>query len=553
MHLSSLPLPTAEEMRRWDSETVALGIPECLLMENAAREALHVLQQLQVVEGKRILLFMGPGNNGGDAACLARHLLDLGALPLVLHTRALDTYAGVTQEHITMATACGVSFIFIGQEGWQETIPKEWHFPHIIVDGLLGTGFEGDLRPTFAEYITYINGQKEQGEGQGGAFIFALDIPSGCHALQICADAVAVQAHATVCFAAAKPSLVLPEAKPYTGQLFVRAIGIPQKIQKTFAPSYGLVCEKSLGTVFHKQKPQSHKGSWGHTLILAGSEGLTGAAHLTALAALRTGAGLVTVGAPQGVCAEIKGNNPNIMTLPLRTKIPQRVQGDENNLWWPQILPTALCEKLTQVDALAVGPGMGTGESALAFLFALLKFKQRPPTIFDADALTLLARHKELLAHVRAQDICTPHPGEAARFLESTAAAVQWNRFDAIRCLSQLAPCVWLLKGAGTLIKQEQSQQGKGQEYSQNSGPIYILGQDIPALAVAGSGDVLTGCMVSCRARFPEHDGLTLTALAASVHATAGKMLQEQYPQRGHTASDIAHILPAAMQRMSCQ
>ncbi len=544
LSLNSHPLPTAEEMRRWDSETVNLGIPECILMENAAREALSVLlSSYGSVQGKYILLFMGPGNNGGDAACLARHLLDLNAMPLVAHTRALDAYTGVTQEHIAMATACEVPFIFIGKEGWQKNIPEAWKAPHIIVDGLLGTGFEGELRPNFVEYIAYINAQKEREAGQGGAFVFALDIPSGCHALHIKPDTQAVQAHATVCFAAAKPSLVLPEAQLYTGELFTQAIGIPRKIQKQYPPSYRLLQEKSLGTLLHVKKAQSHKGSWGHVLVLAGSQGLTGAAHLAALSALRTGAGLVTVAAPQALCAEIKGNNPNIMTLSLSTR-----HGDEQGLLWPEILPVALSEKLTQVSALAVGPGMGTGESALAFLFALLKYKKRPRALFDADALTLLARHKELLAHIRADDILTPHPGEAARFLESTAAAVQGDRFDAMTYLCQLAPCVWLLKGAGTLIKQGESHM-QGQEHN----PMYILPYDIPSLALAGSGDVLTGCMASCLARFREQDSITLTALAASIHAAAGNLAAEQYPQRGHTASDVAHLLPAAMQRLvSC-
>ncbi len=542
------PLPTAQEMRQWDSETVRLGIPECILMENASREALYVLQKEKGhLQGLSALLFMGSGNNGGDAACLARHLLDVGALPLVLHIKPLSKYKGVTKQHVTMAKKCGVPFVYLGKSNWRRNISAPWLQPDIIIDGLLGTGFEGALRPQYIEYVNFINAHKRK------AYIFALDIPSGCEALTGMpspASPHAVQAHATVCFAAAKPGLVLPSSTPYTGKLFVRAIGIPRRIQNEQAPSFRLLQEKRLAFLLHapSQASASHKGTWGHVLVMGGSQeklpssnltsenatsqlgaDLTGAAHLTALAASRTGAGLVTAAAPYALCSAVKNTCPNIMTLP--------VMHPNISTAWPASLSLQLQQKIASVHALAIGPGMGTGSHAHDFLQAVLSFPQRPRAVVDADALTLLAQSPELRKLIREDDMLTPHPGEAARFLQCTAKDIQHDRFYAITQLAQLLPCAWLLKGAGTLIKQQES-------------PTYILAHDIPALALAGSGDVLTGCTAALAARLQNIPSLTIIALAACVHATAGQQTQKKFPQRGHMASDLAHALPEGMQHL---
>ncbi len=544
--LPSLPLPTAEEMRRWDNEAVKLGIVEAILMENAAREALCALhKEYGSLHAKHIVLFMGNGNNGGDAACLARHLLDLGAKPLVLHTKPLQAYTGVTKQHIRMAKNCGVPLQYLGKKSvamTHKSIPAPWQQADIVVDGLLGTGFDGALRPQFIEYIQYINTCKKT------AFIFSLDIPSGCSALTGLPHAqtpVAVQAHATVCFAAAKPGLVLPCAAPYTGKLFVRSIGIPRTVQETHAPSFRLLQGARLSSVLKEGKSQSHKGSFGHVLVLGGSrpqEGmsgadLSGAAHLAALSASRTGAGLVTAAAPSALCAAVKNACPNIMTLAL-ANTAQAQKDHAHTQAWPIPLPQVLVEKLPQVHALAVGPGMGTDEHAYYFLQAVLAQDTRPRAVLDADALTLLAQDKELRAHVRPDDIVTPHPGEAARFLQCTAQDIQTRRFEALQELSQLLPCVWLLKGAATLIKQHNS-------------PTYILPYDIPSLALAGSGDVLTGCTAALAARLPHVDSLHITALAASLHARAGLLAQKKYPYRGHAASDLSTFLAKSLTHLA--
>lgn len=217
------PLPLPDEMRRWDAASAALGLPELMLMENAARSAFAVLQEyIPDLAARDVWLFMGSGNNGGDAACLARHLLDAGSRPLVLHVKPLKAYAGVTARHIRMAKATGVPFLYLrrpDQPDWKTA-------PEILVDGLLGTGFSGELRPDLKELVRRVNTL------QPARFVLALDIPSGLNGVTGRPSPIAVRASATVSFAAAKPGLVLPWARAWTGALHVRSIGIPAVVRK---------------------------------------------------------------------------------------------------------------------------------------------------------------------------------------------------------------------------------------------------------------------------------------------------------------------------------
>lgn len=239
------PLPAPAEMSGWDRAAVALGLPELLLMENASREALHALTEETPVRGKRVLLFMGGGNNGGDAVCLARHLHDAGADVLVLHSRPLGSYRGVAKKHLWLALHCGVTLA--PAAGWPGRFrDTPWDVgagiavcerggPDIVVDGLLGTGFSGTLRPLETKLVGHINALAQR------AFVFSLDIPSGLSGMTGRPCPVAVRAHATVTFEAAKPGLVLPEAAPYTGRLRVRPIGIPAVVRREHPASFQMV------------------------------------------------------------------------------------------------------------------------------------------------------------------------------------------------------------------------------------------------------------------------------------------------------------------------
>lgn len=515
------PLPLPEEMRLWDAGAMTLGVPEDILMENAARAALHVLQAyIPRLTGKRVLLLMGSGNNGGDAACLARLLLDAGAVPLVLHTRPLTRCKGACGRHVRIARTCGVAFRRCLKDA--RTFPP---VPDILVDGLLGTGFHGSLRPEMLTWVQAVNAMNTP-------FVLALDIPSGLDGITGRPMPEAIRATATVSFQAAKPGLLLPHALPWTGRVHVRPIGIPAKTLETAPCSYYIADGRCLLPLATSQ-PDGYKNTYGHVGILGGAPGLGGAAHLAARAALRAGAGLVTAAAPSSGMADIKNGWPEIMTLPL---------AGEHQGQWPSTLPDALVATLPRYTTLVVGPGMGRGDDAASFLAALLDIPNRPPTVLDADALMLLASHPALFSRLTAQDILTPHPGEAAALLNIPTAAVQADRQTALTSLCALCPAVVVLKGAGTLV---------GQAHR----PSLVCPYTVSQLSIGGAGDVLAGCLGGVLARTTRLTSkteasnmpLVRTGQAVALHALAGRLLNTQWPLRGNTAAAIADALPLVL------
>lgn len=529
------PLPLPQEMASWDAQAFALGLPGCMLMENAARAALAVLRRYQPrLEGKRVWLFMGGGNNGGDAAALARHLHDARALPVLAHLKPLASFHGAAADHLRMARAVGVPLVSLApilrrKDAAQPTaLLAHLHHslssitPDICIDGLLGTGFHGALRDGMQHLVAALNLLRDR------SFLLALDIPSGLDGISGQPCPIAIQAHATATFAAAKPGLVLPHARCWTGQLHVCDIGMPRSIREHGPSSFRLLPENAPEP-FAASMPQGYKNSYGHIAVIGGAGGLSGAAHLAALAALRSGAGLVTALVPAPSAPAVKGNRPEIMTLALPSP--------DKNAPWQQAWTAESASFIQRCQSVVAGPGMGRSDDALIFIKGLLEEKDRPPTVFDADALVLLARCPALLHHLTERDILTPHPGEAAALLGWTTEDIQKNRFRALAELTRQTPAAVVLKGAGSLAAQGDS-------------PQLICPVDIPQLSIGGSGDVLAGCAAALLAR---SDRLGLSALAAlgaalRLHAAAGQHCSSAFPHRGNGATELAATLPAAWQ-----
>ncbi len=513
------PLPSPAEMAEWDRASIReFGIREEILMENASREALHVLhKEFGSCADKSVLLFMGSGNNGADAAALGRHLHDAGARVLVLHTRPLGTSKRAAGYHVRLARKTGVQFMLLRQHTLS-TLPEPWQHPDCIIDGLLGTGFRGALRPDTLALVHWINEQRSR------SFIFALDIPSGLDGLTGNASPVAVRAHATVTFEAAKTGLHMPGAMAFTGRLHARPIGIPKAVREAHPAS----CERldtSVATLLPVQLGDMHKGTSGHVLILGGSRGMTGAPVLAAQGAMRGGAGYVRIAAPRQLLADMTSGLPDVLTSPLGS-------GDT----WDDISNESLADALQRATVLVTGPGMGRSAGALATLTTLLTLPGRPPMVLDADALYLLAQHPALKDHLRKDDILTPHPGEAALLAGTSIAEVQSDRLATARRFALEYPCILILKGAGTLI-------------SCPNVPLVLSPFAVPQLAVAGSGDVLAGLLASLLAQ-----GLNTrdaACLGVYLHGLAGYLLQTEFPCRGNTAQDIAAALIAAKKELA--
>ena len=504
------PLPTPEEMAHWDRLSInQFGLPGPMLMENASRELMHVLRkEMGPLAGKRVVLFAGSGNNGGDAFALARHLVDHSATCLVLHTRELDAYTGDTAFHLALADKAGVAMASLRDYNLDD-LPV----PDLVVDGLLGTGFTGELRQDYQNWISCINrlGHK--------SFVLCIDIPSGVNGYTGQPSPMAVTANVTVTFAAAKVGLRMPAAKPFCGRVYVQDIGLPRCIQDEHPP----ICYELDEDVFSLLPATSHlahKGSHGHVLILGGSSGLTGAPTLAALGALRSGAGLVTVGCPRGLISEIKQGWPDIMTKPLGP-------GSQ----WTEGCMADLSD-LHTFDSVVLGPGLGRTEGARDFLRAYVQ-SSPPPTVFDADALFALAQEQDSLHNLPLASVLTPHPGEMARLCQSTIEDIQAQRLHLVRTWADKLQCILVLKGAGSMV----AAPGEGQR---------LCPEAWAHLAIGGSGDVLSGVIGTLMAQ-----GLPpFTAACTGVfwHAATGRILQSDYPHRGHLAQDIAHTLPRVLE-----
>ena len=535
-----VPVPTPEEMTRWDAAAINAGISEETLMENAARAAMdglraHAASRGIALAGASVLLLAGSGNNGGDAFCMARHLLDAGARPFLVCTRAPEACRGAAAHWLQTALQLGVPVC--PADAWEKGEADVPAVPDIVVDGLLGTGFHGELRERETRLVNRLNALSAR-------LVVAVDIPSGLSAHTGRPSPIAVRAHVTITFQAAKPGLLLPGAQDYTGVLEVRPIGMPRAVQEANRPSFRtwLPSDDKLDrgapyTVEHGISPRltarfaapieptsrgpAHKGAAGRVLVIGGCPSYTGAPCLAAWAALRAGAGLVMLAGPEPVLDAARFSMPALTLHALSGKT-----GDGS---WCAEDAQALADVLPTFGAVVFGPGLGRDRGAADMTEALLAMPDRPPMVLDADALFALAQRPELFARLRSCDILTPHPGEAATLLGTGTGTVQADRFAALQGLADLAPAVWVLKGEGTLIA------APGE-------PSVISPWQVPQLAVAGSGDVLAGLTGALLAR--GHEAPLAATLGVWIHAFAGMHLSREFPMRGNSPHDIANTLP---------
>ncbi|MDC0335525.1 NAD(P)H-hydrate dehydratase [Pseudodesulfovibrio sp.] len=510
-----LPLPTPQEMATWDRETIeTIGIPGVTLMEAASRECVDVLlEEYGPVDGREIFCFAGSGNNGGDAFAMARHLIDLGADVTVFHTKPKKQHRGETRTNLLWAQKLDVPLRHLASLDIA-TLPQ----PDIIIDGLLGTGFESELRDEYLSLIQAINRMGER------AFVLAVDIPSGLNGLTGQPQPDAIVADVTVTLQAAKLGLAMPGVNRFAGMLHIRSIGIPNRVQLD-NPIRNHLISRDIMSHIPGPPHDMHKGNAGHVLIVGGSEGLTGAPHLAALGALRSGAGLVTIACPGGLANQVKSNAPDIMALPL---------GDGTE-WTPNMV-NILLKTVERFDAVVVGPGMGRSAKTVDFL-RLFITECPAQMVVDADGLYGLAHYPELLAELPESTVLTPHPGEMATLLRLKNSQIQADRLHAATLFVEQSDATLVLKGAGTLVADRTM--------------TCISPFSEPNLAVGGSGDVLTGVIASLMAR-----GVTprnAACLGVYWHGLTGRLLRDEFPMRGNLASEIAKTLPhAAKEYTSC-
>jgi len=456
------------------------------LMTRAAEGALKILRA-RWPQAHRLAVVCGAGNNGGDGYVLARLALAAGFEVLVLAATAPDKLAGdARRAHDDWLAAGGRALPFAADalSGCD-----------LIVDGLLGTGFRPPARPETLAVIRAINAARRP--------VLALDIPSGVDADSGVVQDDAVRADLTLSFVGFKSGLFLGAGPEHTGVALLDDLGVVAPSQPEFVPQMRLIDEAEIAAALPRRPRDAYKGTSGRVLIVGGAAGMPGAVRMAGVAAMRVGAGLVTVAAVAQNLTAVAAAHPELIYLPLP---PAPELGDA----------------LRVADVVAIGPGLGTGDFGRRLWGEVLR--ARPPVVVvDADALNLLAKEP---AMVPGEWILTPHPGEAARLLGIETRAVQADRLAAVRALHERYGAICVLKGAGSLIAG-----GAGKDTE-----IWICDRGNPGMATAGMGDVLTGVIAGLRAQL--RDSALAARLGVLVHALAGDSAARG-GQRGLMASDV--------------
>jgi len=468
---ASLPkqLYSCEQTRELDRmATAEAGIPEIVLMKRAGRAAFEFILQ-NFPDKKSIIVVCGGGNNGGDgyivAALAAQRKLSVSVFSSV-DTNGLT---GGTKRAYDYAVQEGVEVRDISEfvaEGTENTI---------IVDAILGIGLKGGLRQNLRNIMLKINAS--------GICVLALDIPSGLDGDSGCADDDAIKADKTITFVGLKRGLFTAKGPQLCGEIHFDGLAIPQEIYARVSPS----CERIADVnCLPPRRMDAHKGDCGHVLVVGGELGTGGAAILAAEAALRSGAGLVSLATrPEHVSAALS-RVPEIMVTGLGAG-------------------AALSGLVDKADVIVIGPGLGHSSWSQQLLYFALKSEK--PMVVDADGLNLIAK-KDALDVDSSRWVITPHPGEAARLLRCTSADIQTDRFAAVERLQRRFGCVVLLKGAGTLI---------------SSGDSHFLANvGNPGMAVSGMGDVLSGMIGAAMGQGLSPMDAAATAVCA--HGCAGDM-----------------------------
>jgi|KBSMisStaDraftv2_1062788.scaffolds.fasta_scaffold18638_3 NAD(P)H-hydrate epimerase len=529
---------TAAEMREVDRLTTERhGISQAQLMENAGKTVaefvIHEISLRFQTPARRIAVLCGKGNNGGDGFVVARHLREQ-----IRHTTAV--LFGAASEMRGDAAANlqrwrderdgGGECIFVEDDaGWKQA-QQGIREADVIVDAMLGTGLRGPATGFVAQAIEFLNGWSGNATSAAPAAIVAVDMPSGLPSDGERAEGPVVRAHATVTFTAPKIGQLLSPNSDCCGTLVVRGIGSPRALVE--AQGKGRVRwagPDDFAKLPLVRRADSHKGLYGHLLLLAGSVGKSGAAELAGLGALKAGAGLVTVAVPEPVQNLVAAEQAELMTEPLATSGDGSISLDLNQ--------PVLARILVGKTVLAVGPGLGQQTGTQKFIRALVQ-ETELPTILDADGLNAFAGQGDALRERRSQFLAiTPHPGEMARLLGVSNAEVQKDRVKMASDAAARWNAYVLLKGFHTIL-------------ASPDGQIFVNTTGNPGLAKGGSGDVLTGILGALTGQFGTNDWLRVLALGAWLHGRAADTLVEDVDASGILAGEVARALPYARREL---
>ena len=565
----TVKLVTVEQMRALEQAADAKGLLYAAMMENAG-QAVAIWIAQQGVAGHSVVVLTGPGNNGGDGLVAARYLEEAAAdVSLYVWKRSVDN-----DPNWDLAQQAGVRALWSEKDHSYAQLRQLIAGADWVVDALLGTGVARPISGTLLQILTVVKEEvsKRRAAGEASALqslvppsatpkagaprVVAVDVPSGVDCDSGTVDPATLPADTTITFAFPKMGQFLFPAAHYVGQLIVADIGIPPQLADDVAVE---VSTPSLIRSLLPQRPlDAHKGTFGKVMVVAGSPNYTGAACLAASAAARAGAGLVTLGVAESLHPIVASRllEATFLLLPHDTGV---------------LAPTSvkpLREKLGDYDALLLGPGLGRDEKTAAFVAQLLgpdvgakkghlgfveptkaetdAGRRLPPLVIDADGLNALAELPGWPDVLPSLTVLTPHPGEMARLIGGTVAEVEADRLGVARHCAAEWNAVVVLKGAYTVIAAPPAAR-----LAEAATLAYVNPFANPALASAGSGDVLAGTIASLLAQGLAP--LDAAVAGAYLHGLAGELAREEIGTAGVVAGDLLPRLPASIRRLAQQ
>jgi len=508
-------LVTADQMRNLDRRTIQeAGVPGAVLMENAGRTAYQVIfQEYGPFRGKRIVVFSGPGNNGGDGFVLARYFHQGGAHVRVFLVGDAERVSGDARVNLDICKNMDIPVREVRSEEDEAFQIHNESGIRLMVDALLGTGLNSDIRGLYRRAVQTMNA--------ASAPVVAVDIPSGLDSNRGIILGEAVRADLTVTFGLPKIGQVLYPGREHVGRLVLVDISIPNRFIEEERIEQALLTPQTVQAP-PPRAADAHKGHAGRLFVLAGAPGKTGAAALTSLAAVRAGAGLVTLGVPRSLNPILEAKITEPMTWPL----PETDDRTLSLQAFPEIL-----KQLEGQSALALGPGLSTHSETVDLVLRLVEACP-VPAVLDADALNAVSRDPGVLNKARVPLILTPHPGEMARLAGGSIQDIQNDRLGVARRFALTHHVVLVLKGARTLV-------------AFPDGSAFVNTTGNPGLAGGGTGDVLTGIIAAFLAR-----GMTAGEAAKSgvyLHGLAGDYCRRSLGPVGYLAGDLCDVLPRCL------
>jgi NAD(P)H-hydrate epimerase len=513
-----MKVATAEQMQELDRKAIeAYRIPGIVLMENAGRGATEVISNtFPDLQKMKIAIVAGKGNNGGDGFVIARYLLNRRISVKVYLLADSKGLRGDAETNFQIFQRMKGEVISIPSSKDYQKMKKELEKFDLLIDAIFGTGLDAEVRGYYREVIDHLNTLQKP--------IVAIDIPSGLDANTGKPFGTAVRASLTITFGLPKIGHVISPGLDYVGKLKLVDIGLPKKlVEEERIQTYLLENDEIRGWLSTPRRPDTHKGDYGHLLVIAGSVGKTGAAAMTCETALRIGAGLVTLAIPKSLNAIMEVKLTEVMTEPL----PETPKQTLSLRAFSSIL--RLCENK---KAVIIGPGIGTFKETQSLILKLIKTLNLP-IILDADGLTALATQPKTLPTTNRSLILTPHPGEMAKLIRSTPKDVQEDRISISRNFAQSHHVHLVLKGHRSLI-------------ATPKGEVFINPTGNPGMASGGTGDVLTGMIggLICQG----FDILQSLQMAVYLHGLAGDEMAQELGEKSLIARDIIEKIPALLQ-----